>query len=195
MATYTPYVTMNGGNLTRVMGCATGGGEGDAAQWTVSSTFFDNRQKMKTAVSGNLKKNNIVVTPESDLDSETVDAFLSTNMSISADSSQTIYEDLSVRGNNGGDVTKATVTLTVFGKNQPSNKRKCLVIHCEPNSKGYTAEANKAMSPNIEYVGIKAPRDIWVAASYFPTDLVSGASGITIFSGTIGQEVWLTSAN
>ncbi len=196
MATYTPSVTVSSGNLTRVTGCTTGGGIGDAAQWLASTTpIFDNRQKTKTNVTGNLKKFNIVLAPESDLDGEVVDAFLSNYMSVNADSSATIYEDQSTRGLNAGDVTKAVITLSVFGKNQPSGKRKVLVMLCEPNSKGYTGEAMKSTSPAIEYTGVKATRDIGIPAALFPTDLVTGAALQTITSGQIGFEVWLTSAN
>lgn len=193
---YTPSVTISSGNLTRVTNCTTGGGVGDAAQWIANTTpIFDNRQKTKTVVTGNLKKNNIMLAPESDLDGETQDTFLSNYMSVTADASATIYEDQSTRGVNAGDVTKAVITLTTFGKNQPSGKRKTLVMLCEPNSKGYTGEALKATSPSIEYTGVKATRDIGIPAALFPTDLVTGAVLATIPAGQIGFEVWLTSAN
>lgn len=185
-------LTIGGGNLTQVTTLTTGAGEGTAAVWNASATpTLENRQKTKTDVKGHLKKLNVEVAIDSDLDSEAQETMLSTYMNIQADASTVEYEDGTMRGLTAGDVTKSLVTVHYFGKHS-SGKRRVLILNSEVNSEGYTAETKKNLAPKISFKGVKATNAIAVPAALFDSSLVSGAALITIAAGTMGTEIWLT---
>lgn len=185
-------LTIGGGNLTQVTTLTTGAGEGAAAVWNAAATpILENRQKTKTDVKGHLKKLNVEVAIDSDLDSEAQESMLSTYMNIQADASTVEYEDGTMRGLTAGDVTKSLVTVHYFGKHS-GGKRRVLILNSEVNSEGYTAETKKNLAPKISFKGVKATNAIAVPAALFDSTLVSGAALITIAAGTMGTEIWLS---
>lgn len=185
-------LTIGGGNLTQVTTLTTGAGEGAAAVWNAAATpILENRQKTKTDVKGHLKKLNVEVAIDSDLDSEAQESMLSTYMNIQADASTVEYEDGTMRGLTAGDVTKSLVTVHYFGKHS-GGKRRVLILNSEVNSEGYTAETKKNLAPKISFKGVKATNAIAVPAALFDSTLVSGAALITVAAGTMGTEIWLS---
>ena len=185
-------LTIGGGNLTQVTTLTSGAGEGAAAVWNAAATpILENRQKTKTDVKGHLKKLNVEVAIDSDLDSEAQESMLSTYMNIQADASSVEYEDGTMRGLTAGDVTKSLVTVHYFGKHS-GGKRRVLILNSEVNSEGYTAETKKNLAPKISFKGVKATNAIAVPAALFDSTLVSGAALITIAAGTMGTEIWLS---
>ena len=185
-------LTVGGGNLTQVTTLTSGAGVGSAAVWNASATpTLENRQKTKTDVKGHLKKLNVEVSIESDLDSEALDSLLNTYMDVQADTSTVEYEDGTMRGLVTGDVTRSLVTVHYFGKNS-GGKRKVLILNSEINSEGYTAETKKNLAPKVTLKGVKATNAIAVPAALFDSTLVSGAALITIAAGTMGTEIWLS---
>jgi len=188
-------LTIGGANLTQVTTYTTGEGAGTAAKWNASATpILENRQKTKTEVKGHLKKMNVEIMIDSDLDSEAQESMLNTYMDIQADASTVEYEDGSNRGLVTGAVGKGLLTVSYFGKNSPSNKRRVLILNSEVNSEGYSAESKKNLAPKISFKGVKATNDIVVPAALFDSTLVSGAALITITAGTMGTEIWITAA-
>ena len=185
-------LTIGGGNLTQVTTLTSGAGEGAAAVWNAAATpILENRQKTKTDVKGHLKKLNVEVAIDSDLDSEAQESMLSTYMNIQADASSVEYEDGTMRGLTAGDVTKSLITVHYFGKHS-GGKRRVLILNSEVNSEGYTAETKKNLAPKISFKGVKATNAIAVPAALFDSTLVSGAALITIAAGTMGAEIWLS---
>lgn len=185
-------LTVGGGNLTQITTLSTGAGTGTSAVWNANATpTIENRQKTKTDVKGHLKKLNVEVSIDSDLDSETLDSLLNTYIDVQADASTVEYEDGTMRGLVTGDVTRSLLTVHYFGKNS-GGKRKVLILNSELNSEGYTAETKKNLAPKITLKGVKATNAIAVPAALFDSTLVSGAALVTITAGTMGTEIWLT---
>ncbi len=186
-------LTIGGGNLTQVTTLTTGAGAGSAAVWDAAATpTLENRQKTKTDVKGHLRKMNVEVSIDSDLDSEAQESMLNTYMNVQADASTVEYEDGVMRGLAVGDVTKSLLTVHYFGKNS-GGKRRILILNSEVNSEGYTAETKKNLAPKITFKGVKATNAIAVPAALFDSSLVSGAALVTVAAGTMGTEIWLTS--
>lgn len=185
-------LTIGGGNLTQVTSYTTGAGLNAAAVWNASATpILVNEQKTKTDVKGHLKKLNVEVSIDSDMDSEAQESMLDTYMDIQADASSVEYEDGTMRGLNAGSVARGLLTLHYFGKNTVANKRRILILNSEVNSDGYSAETKKNLAPKISFKGVKATNAIVVPAALFDTRLVSGGALLTIAAGTMGTEVWL----
>lgn len=186
-------LTIGGGNLTQVTTLTTGAGAGAAAVWNANATpTLENRQKTKTDVKGHLRKMNVEVSIDSDLDSEAQETMLNSYMNVQADASGVEYEDGVMRGLTVGDVTTSLLTVHYFGKNS-GGKRRILILNSEVNSEGYTAETKKNLAPKITFKGVKATNAIAVPAALFDSSLVSGAALVTVAAGTMGTEIWLTS--
>ena len=96
---------------------------------------------------------------------------------------------------NSGNVSSATLLQVIYGGVDPkTSKRKVTLMFCKlgQDSGSYDQESGKFTKPKVSGDVVNNDADMGVAAAYFDTTLVTGATLVTIPKNIGYKEVWIT---